>query len=80
VNYYTTSFEDKWWRYDYCQIATDLLLSDPDDGVVEKSKGQLNGAINRGHKTGWCHTGEMRDEAQTTDSSRNTQMIQYAAQ
>ena len=51
VNYYTTSFKDD-FGYDYCHIATDGLLSDPDDGVVEMVKGQLPGAWNRGHKTG----------------------------
>jgi S-formylglutathione hydrolase FrmB len=79
VNYYTTSFTDNWWSYNYCQIASDLLLSDPDDGAVEKSKAQLSGAINRGHRTGWCHTDGMRDTAQTKDSSRNTDMINSAA-
>lgn len=79
VNYYTTSFTDKWWRYDYCQIVTDLLLSDPDDGVTERAYGQVSGAINRGHKTGWCHTKDMRDPAQTSDSSRNSTMNINAA-
>ena len=55
-------------------IATDLFLSDPDDGVVERSYAQLPGANNRGHKTGWCHTSGMRDPAQTSDSSRNSDM------
>ncbi len=79
VNYSTTSFKDVWWRYDYCNIATDLFLNDPDDGVIEQSKGQLSGAINRGHKTGWCHTTSMRDPGQTTDSSRNADMNANAA-
>jgi hypothetical protein len=79
VNYYTTSFTDKWWRYDYCNIATDLFLNDPDDGVIEKGRGQLSGASNRGHKTGWCHTSGMRDPAQTSDSSRNSEMNSLAA-
>ncbi len=79
VHFYTTSFKDVWWRYDYCNIATDLFLSDPDDGVIEKSKGQLSGATNRGHKTGWCHTSGMRDPAQTSDSSRNAEMNANAA-
>ena len=79
VNYYTTSFTDKWWRYDYCQIVTDLLLSDPDDGTTEKAKGQLSSAINRGHKTGWCHTDGMRDPNQVKDSSRNSTMNSNAA-
>jgi hypothetical protein len=78
VNYYTTSFSTKWWRYDYCNIATDLFLSDPEDGVVEKSRAQLSGAVNRGHKTGWCHTSGMRDPGQAGDSSRNSTMSNYA--
>jgi hypothetical protein len=79
VNYYTTSFETKWWRYDYCNIASDLVLSDPEDGTTEKSRGQLSGAVNQGHKTGQCHTEGMRDMAQTRDSSRNATMSANAA-
>ena len=79
VNYYTTSFDDVWYRYDYCNIATDPFLGDPDDGVVERAYGQLPYAINRGHKTGWCHTGGMRDPAQTSDSTRNAEMNINAA-
>lgn len=79
VNYYTTSFTDKWWRYDYCNMASDLVLSDPEDGTTEKSRGQLSGAYNRGHKTGQCHTEGMRDMAQTRDGSRNSSMSTYAA-
>jgi hypothetical protein len=79
VHYSTTSFTDVWWRYDYCNVATDLFLSDPDDGVVERAYAQLSGANNRGHKTGWCHTGGMRDPAQTSDSTRNADMNANAA-
>jgi hypothetical protein len=79
VNYFTTSFDDVWYRYDYCNIATDPFLGDPDDGVVERAYAQLPYAINRGHKTGWCHTGGMRDPAQTSDSSRNADMNANAA-
>jgi hypothetical protein len=79
VYYSTTSFTDVWWRYDYCNLATDPFLSDPEDGVVERAYGQLSGANNRGHKTGWCHTSGMRDPAQTSDSSRNAEMNTNAA-
>jgi hypothetical protein len=78
VYYSTTSFTDKWWRYDYCNAATDLTLDDPDDGVIEKWGGQLSGATNKGHKTGWCHTLSMRDPGQTTDRSRNNDMNAHA--
>ncbi len=79
VHYSTTSFTAVWWRYDYCNLATDLFLNDPDDGVIERARGQLPGANNRGHKTGWCHTSGMRDPAQTSDSSRNADMNANAA-
>lgn len=79
VNYYTTSFKDYWWSYDYCHLVTDLLLNDPDDGTTEKAKGQLSSGVNRGHRTGWCHTSGMADPAQTTDSSRNASMSSNAA-
>ncbi|MFG0299146.1 MAG: hypothetical protein ACF8K1_06060 [Phycisphaerales bacterium JB047] len=71
VWYYTTAFEDRAFLYDYCNIITDLLLSDPDDGVIERDRGQLAGANNMGHVEGWCHTTGMRDPAQCTDASRN---------
>lgn len=79
TNYYTTSFTDRRFRYDYCHIATDLFLSDPDDGTTERSRGQLSGAINRGHREGQCHTTGMRDPAQYLDSSRNSTMNANAA-
>jgi len=79
VDYYTTSFTDKWWRYDYCNIATDLFLDDPDDGTTERWAGQLSGGVNKGHKTGWCHTTGMRDTAQYYDSGRNSSMNSRAA-
>lgn len=79
VHYSTTSFTDVWYRYDYCSLATDLLLGDPEDGVTERAYGQLPGGNNRGHKTGWCHTSGMRDPAQTSDSTRNADMNANAA-
>lgn len=74
VYYATTSPTDKWYRYDYCSLATDLFLDDPDDGVTERWAGQLSGGHNMGHKTGWCHTVSMRDPAQYQDHTRNRDM------
>jgi len=79
VNYYTTSFTKKWWRPDWCNFASDIILSDPEDGTTERSRGQVSGAVNRGHKTGQCHTDGMRDMAQTRDSGRNSTMNSNAA-
>lgn len=79
VDYYTTSFDTSFWTYDYCHLATDLLLDDPEDGTTEKWSGQLSGAVNKGHKKGWCHTTGMRDPAQYQDGSRNASMSSRAA-
>ena len=61
-------------RYDYCHLATDMFLSDPEDGTVEKGRGQLSYGNNRGHKSGQCHTTGMRDSPQAMDSNRNSEM------
>jgi hypothetical protein len=80
VNYYTTAFKStNWWTNDYCNFASDLVLSDPEDGTVERAYGQLSGAVNRGHTSGQCHTTGMRDPAQYRDSSRNAVMNSNAA-
>jgi hypothetical protein len=74
MSYYTTSFKDYSWSTDYCHLATDGFLIDPDDGVIERARGQLNGAINMGHVTGQCHSIDMRDPSQTLDQARNNVM------
>lgn len=80
VNFHTTSFRTtNWWTNDYCNFATDLVLSDPEDGTTEQAKGQLPSAINRGHVTGQCHTAGMRDPAQYQDAGRNATMNAEAA-
>jgi hypothetical protein len=80
VNYYTTAFRStNWWTNDYCNFASDLVLSDPEDGTTEKVNGQLSGGVNRGHVTGQCHTAGMRDPAQYLDSGRNATMNSNAA-
>jgi len=80
VNYHTTSFRlTNWYTNDFCQFATDLVLTDPEDGTTEQAKGQVPGAVNRGHVTGQCHTAGMRDLQQTLDSGRNSTMNSTAA-
>ncbi|WP_127168101.1 choice-of-anchor X domain-containing protein [Xanthomonas euvesicatoria] len=81
VNYYTTSFakSKKWYKNDYCNAASDLVLKDPEDGVVEEVNAQLPGGVNLGHTTGQCHTTGMRDPAQYLDANRNAVMNANAA-
>ncbi len=78
VHYWTTSFLDD-FGFDFCNLVTDFLLTDPDDGVIEMFRGQLPGANNMGHTEGQCHTTGMRDPAQYTDVSRNMDMNANAA-
>ncbi|RRJ42069.1 conditioned medium factor [Xanthomonas vasicola pv. musacearum] len=81
VNYYTTSFakSKKWYTNDYRNAASDLVLKDPEDGVVEEVNAQLPGGVNLGHTTGQCHTTGMRDPAQYLDADRNAVMNANAA-
>lgn len=80
VNYHSTAFRStNWWTNDYCNFASDLVLSDPEDGTVERTYAQLPGGINRGHVSGQCHTAGMRDPAQYLDASRNSVMNSNAA-
>lgn len=80
ANYYTTAFRTtNWYTNDYCNFATDVVLSDPEDGTTEQVNGQLSGGVNRGHTTGQCHTAGMRDPAQYNDATRNATMNSNAA-
>ena len=54
--------------------STNLLLTDPEDGVIEMFRGQLPGGNSMGHVTGWCHTTGMSNPANYTDHARNTLM------
>ena len=56
-----------------------LLLANPEDGTTERSRGQLSGAQNEGHVSGWCHTVLMADPPQCEDGGRNSVMDALAA-
>ncbi|MCH2140521.1 MAG: hypothetical protein MK100_05745 [Phycisphaerales bacterium] len=76
---WTTTFTDNWWSWDYCHFAADLVLSDPEDGVVEAFSGELPGTNFMGLKEGWCHIGGMVDPAQIFDTIRNDEINAEAA-
>jgi hypothetical protein len=79
VNFYTTGYNDSWFSFDYCNLISDLVLDDPNDGVTETAMDQLPGGVSRGHTVGECHTTGMGDPAQYLDSSRNAIMNSNAA-
>lgn len=62
-----------------CNLITDLLLTNPEDGTTEQFRGQLPGANAMGHVTGWCHTTGMSNPANYTDHARNALMNTNAA-
>ncbi len=74
VSYWTTSDAGS-----ACNFLTSLFLTDPEDGTVEKFRGELPGGNAMGHVTGWCHTTGMSYPAQYTDHARNVQMNAAAA-
>lgn len=74
--YYRTTEEGGFFA---CQIFTALLLANPEDGTTERSRGQLPGAQNDGHVSGWCHTVLMADPPQCEDGGRNVVMDSLAA-
>jgi hypothetical protein len=74
VYYWTTQHSGSW-----CSFFANLVLSTPNDGVIEVARGQLPGANNMGNTVGWCHTTGMSDPAQYTDSARNAEMNTNAA-
>ncbi|MDP7028899.1 MAG: hypothetical protein QF733_01600 [Phycisphaerales bacterium] len=76
---WTTTFTDDWWSWDYCHIAADLILADPEDGVVEGFSGDIDGGNYLGLKEGWCHIEGMTDPPQTGDSTRNSEINAEAA-
>lgn len=62
----------------FCQAGTALLLTEPEDGVVEAIRSQLEGGNDQGVAFEQCHTGDMNFPDQTKDETRNTEMDFFA--
>jgi len=74
VSYWTTANSGS-----ACNALAAILLADPEDGTVERTRGQLSGANSMGHVPGWCHTTGMSQPASYLDAARNAQMNAAAA-
>lgn len=74
VFYWTTSNSGS-----ACNFLSDFLLSNPEDGVVERSRGALPGGNELGHSVGWCHSTGMSNPAQYTAQARNAELDAAAA-
>lgn len=74
VFYWTTSNSGS-----ACNFFASLILDDPEDGTVERDRGQLPGGNSMGHVVGWCHTTGMSNPASYTDHVRNAERNALAA-
>ncbi|MBL8863538.1 MAG: hypothetical protein JNK02_16230 [Planctomycetes bacterium] len=62
-----------------CNVLANFVLGQPNDGTVERERGQLPGAQSMAHVTGWCHTTGMSNPAQYTDAALNAERDAQAA-
>jgi len=79
VHYYTTTYIQGKTFGDYCNLATNIVLKWPNDGVAEYELSQLPGGQNQGNTEAWCHTADMKYDPQCDDRSRNSIMNSQAA-
>jgi len=79
VFYYTTTYQLGNFFGDYCNIAVNMVLEWPNDGVTELDYTGLTGATNLGNTQKQCHTTGMSYTAHYLDRTRNQQMNANAA-
>jgi len=79
IYYYTTTYEQGKLFGDWCNIAVNLLLAWPNDGVTELEYAFLPGGNGMGNTQKQCHTDSMSYPAQYHDLNRNKQMNAAAA-
>jgi len=77
VHYYRTRYPDGFLQY--CNLATQLVLSKPNDGLAEEGLSVLDGGVNMGIKDKWCHSVSMKYSPQCLDRDRNMDMNKNAA-
>jgi hypothetical protein len=58
---YTAEYAEITIFNDYCSVATDGFLDDPEDGTTEHRCGQLPGSHQQALTKGQCHTASMAD-------------------
>jgi len=79
VYYYTTTYEQGKFFGDYCNLAVNLVLKWPNDGVAEYDLCQLPGGQNQGNVQGQCHSLDMKYPPQCENRDRNKIMNASAA-
>jgi pimeloyl-ACP methyl ester carboxylesterase len=77
--YYTTVYKYTFLHPRYCNLAANLVLKWPNDGVAEYDQSVLPGANHVDNFEGECHSPNMKWPAQTENLQRNAQMNSAAA-
>lgn len=62
-----------------CQIFSEIVLADPNDGATELKRDKLPGGTWVSHSLGECHTDQMAHPSQCNNATRNGEMNKYAA-
>jgi len=75
--YYRTRYPDGFLQY--CNLATQLVLTKPNDGLAEEELSVLPDGVNLGVKDRWCHSVSMKYSPQCLDRDRNREMSANAA-
>jgi len=79
IAYYTSTYQQGNFFGDYCNMAVNMVLEWPNDGVTEESYAKLVGGTYMGNTQKQCHTTDMAYPAQYNDRSRNQEMNRNAA-
>jgi len=79
VSYFTTTYELGNIIGDYCNLAANIILSWPNDGVTELDYSALVGGTNLGNVQKQCHASGMKYVPQYDDNNRNRQINSAAA-
>jgi len=78
IFFYSTTYKLNQILGDYCNLAINLILSWPNDGMAEFKYVTLPGGNDQGSLQGWCHSEGMKYTAQFLDHSRNAQLNSLA--
>jgi len=77
VYFYYVTYDESTSKF--CNQATNMFLTKPNDGVTELQYAPLSGGVDCGRKSGWCHALNMKFAPAFSDSSRNQEMNSKAA-
>jgi len=78
IYFYTTTYELGNFFGDYCNMAVNMVLEWPNDGVSELEYARMNLAKDMGNTEKQCHTTDMSYTAQYYDHNRNRNMNSLA--